>query len=92
MLFEVFNRKTGKPPIYDFNHLFKEKWFKESNLIWCDISAWIIDEDGNLGLTDDCNNIAYPPRGRYEIKVDFDELAKIGYVTSKKYIFYKKEG
>lgn len=39
MLFEVVYRKTGKRPIFDFNHLFKEKWFKESNLIYCDISG-----------------------------------------------------
>lgn len=67
MTFKVINKKTGKEPIFDRNHLFKEKWFKQSNLIWCDISGWAIDEYGYLLLIDDCNNIAYPPDGRYSV-------------------------
>lgn len=66
-MFTVIDKRTGKEPIYDHNHLFKEKWFKESNLIYCDISGWAIDEDGYLMLVDDCNNIAYPPSDRFEI-------------------------
>lgn len=65
--FRVIDKKTGKEPIFDHNHLFKQKWFKESNLIWCDISCWAIDEDGNLMLVDDCDNIAYPPQDRFEV-------------------------
>lgn len=65
--FRVIDKRTGKEPIYDRNHLFKEKWFKQSHLIYCDISCWAIDEDGNLMLVDDCDNIAYPPQDRFEI-------------------------
>ena len=59
--FKVIDTKTGKEPIFDHNHLFKEKWFKQSKLIWCDISAWAIDEYGALMLIDDCDNVAYAP-------------------------------
>lgn len=67
--FKVIDKKTGKEPIFDFNHLFKMKWFKQSNLIWCDISCWAIDEDGNLMLVDDCDNIAYAPQDRFEVVI-----------------------
>jgi hypothetical protein len=65
--FKVIDKRTGKEPIYDHNHLFKEKWFKESNLIYCDIDSWCISEDGFLILTDDCGNIGYPPQDRFEV-------------------------
>lgn len=65
--FRVIDPRTGKEPIFDRNHMFKEKWFKNSNLIWCDISGWAIDEYGYLMLIDDCDNIAYPPSDRFEV-------------------------
>lgn len=65
--FTVIDKRTGKEPLYDFNHMFKEKWFKESNLIYCDLDSWCITEDGNLILTDDCGNVGYPPQDRYEV-------------------------
>jgi hypothetical protein len=79
MLFEVIDRRTGGSPIFDFNHIFKEKWFKESNLIYCDISGWGIDEDGNLFLMDDCNNIAYPPRKRFKVRFNLKQMRAINY-------------
>jgi len=65
--FRVIDKKTGKEPIYDFNHLFKMKWFKNSGLIYCDLDSWCISEDGYLILTDDCGNVGYPPQDRYEV-------------------------
>lgn len=65
--FRVIDKRTGKEPIYDHNHLFKEKWFKESNLIYCDLNSWVISEDGSLWLTDDCGNVGYPPVDRFEV-------------------------
>ena len=59
--FKVIDTKTGKAPIFDHNHLFKEKWFKQSNLIWCDLEGWVISEDGVLMLADECGNVAYAP-------------------------------
>ena len=76
MIFKVIDNRTGKEPIFDHNHLFKEKWFKESALIYCDISGWGIDEDGNLFLIDDCNNMAYPPSERFSVVFDLSELNK----------------
>ena len=65
--FYVIDKRTGKEPIFDHNHIFKEKWFKESGLIWCDIDGWYISEDGVLVLVDDCGKVAYPPIDRFEI-------------------------
>ena len=84
MIFRVIDNRTGKEPIYDFNHLFKEKWFKESSLIYCDISGWGIDEDGYLFLIDDCNNMAYPPSERFSVVFDlseFNERFKTDYIS-----------
>ena len=59
--FKVINVKTGKEPIFDHNHLFKEKWFKQSGLIWCDLEGWVVSEDGVLMLADECGNVTYVP-------------------------------
>lgn len=64
--FKVVNKQTGKEPILDHNHLFKEKWFKRSRLIWCDIEGWVVSEDGVLMLADECGNVAYAP-DKYEV-------------------------
>ena len=66
--FIVIDKRTGKEPIFDHNHIFKEKWFKQSNLIYCDIEGWYIGEDGMLVLADECGNIAYPPSDRFEVR------------------------
>ena len=65
--FKVIDPRTGKEPIYDHNHLFREKWFKQSNLIYCDIDGWCLSEDGFLMLTDDCGNVGYPPADRFKV-------------------------
>ena len=66
MRFYVIDKRTGKEPIFDGNHIFKEKWCK-GRLIEFDIDGWYISEDGQLALVDDCCNMAYPPPDRYEI-------------------------
>ena len=66
--FRVIDPKTGGEPIYDGNHIFKEKWFRDSHLIYCDIDQFFIGEDGTLVLADDCGNMAYPPSGRFKIE------------------------
>ena len=65
--FIVIDKRTGKEPIFDHNHLFKEKWFKASPLVWCDLEGWFIGEDGSLVLLDECGNYAYPPYDRFEV-------------------------
>lgn len=65
--FTVIDKRTGKEPIFDHNHIFKEKWFKQSNLIYCDIDGWYISEDGYLILVDDCGHCGYPPQDRFEV-------------------------
>ena len=79
LLFEVIDPRTGGAPIFDFNHVFREKWFKNSSLIYCDIAGWCIDEEGNLFLIDDCDNIAYPPAGRFRVVYNLRKLRAINY-------------
>lgn len=65
--FKVIDPRTGKEPIFDHNHIFKEKWFKDSALIYCDIEGWYIGEDGFLILVDECGNVGYPPTDRFKV-------------------------
>lgn len=79
MTFYVIDKRTGKEPIFDGNHIFRESWCK-GRLIECDIDGWYISEDGQLALVDDCCNMAYPPPNRFEIVYDaptVDVLDKI---------------
>jgi hypothetical protein len=46
----------------------KEEWAK--GLIYCDLEAWALQDDGTLILTDECGNFAYPPEGRFCIHFD----------------------
>lgn len=66
--FRVIDTKTGKEPLLDLNHVLKEKWFKNSNLIWCDLEGWMINEDGYLILADECGNYVYPPQDRFRVE------------------------
>lgn len=62
---EVTDKKTGEYP--DLQKIaLEESW--ASNLIYCDIAGFALDEDGDLLLIDDCNNIAYCPSGRFDVK------------------------
>ena len=69
MTFYVIDKRTGKEPIFDGNHIFRESWCK-GRLIERDIDGWYISEDGQLALVDDCCNMAYPPLDRYEVVFD----------------------
>jgi hypothetical protein len=65
-VFEVIDSTTGEP-VGDLEEIaLQESWAK--GLVYCDISGWFVTEDGCLGLMDDCNNIAFPPSGRFKIK------------------------
>ena len=75
-MFKVIDMRTGKEPIFDHNHIFKEKWFKASGLIYCDIDGWYIGEDGELVLIDDCGNVGYPPVDRFDVIFDKEEIDK----------------
>lgn len=62
--FYVIDVKTGEYPDVG-NIALNEEWAK--GLVYCDIDCFAIQEDGNLILTDDCGNIAYPPAGRFNV-------------------------
>jgi hypothetical protein len=83
MTFHVIDKRTGKEPIFDHNHIFKEKWFKESGLIWCDIECWYISEDGTLVLVDDCGKVAYPPIDRFDIVYDEPTVCDIEQIRAE---------
>ena len=82
-MFYVIDKRTGKEPIFDHNHIFKEKWFKESGLIWCDIDGWYISEDGTLVLVDDCGKVAYPPIDRFDIVYDEPTVCDIEQIRNE---------
>lgn len=65
--FTVIDKKTGEYPDVEKIAL-KEEWAK--NLIYCDIDSFAIMEDGTLVLIDDCGNIAYAPKDRFEIRLE----------------------
>lgn len=72
--FFVIDKKTGE--VADVCKIaLKEKWAK--HLLYCDIDSFAIKEDGTLILIDDCNNIAYCPYDRFEIKAEA-KLKEIG--------------
>lgn len=83
MRFYIIDKRTGKEPIFDHNHIFKEKWFKESGLIGCDIDGWYISEDGTLVLVDDCGKVAYPPIDRFDIVYDEPTVCNIKQIRSE---------
>lgn len=74
-IFIVIDKRTGKEPIFDFNHIFREKWFKESGCIYCDIDGWYLGADGTLILLDDCGNVAYPPADRFKVVFEIEEAS-----------------
>ena len=41
------------------------KWAK--HLVYCDMEGFAVEEDGTLILLDECGNVAYPPKGMFEI-------------------------
>ena len=63
-LFTVIDKLTGKYP--DLREIaLHESWAK--GLIFCDMEGFVIDEYGDLSLTDECGGIAYCPADRFEI-------------------------
>ena len=75
MRFCVIDPRTGREPIYDGNHIGREKWFKESQLRLNFLDEWILTESGSLALCDSIGAVAYPPPGRFKIKWEEDSDA-----------------
>lgn len=67
--FTVIDKLTGQYPDCEKIAL-NEDW--ASNLIYCDIEGFSLQEDGNLILLDECGNYAYCPPDRFEIVFDED--------------------
>ena len=65
-LFEVIDTRTGEEARNLERIALDEEWAK--GLVYCDISGWAITEEGYLMLIDDCNNIAFPPYGRFTVR------------------------
>lgn len=62
--FKVTDTKTGEYPDVE-NIALNENWAK--GLIYCDIDGFLLTEDGNLLLMDDCGNVAYCPSDRFKV-------------------------
>lgn len=60
--FNVRDPQTGNYPDLEKIAL-TEEWAKD--LMYCDMDGFIIDEDGQLILMDDCGNFRYCPEGRF---------------------------
>ena len=73
MTFHVIDPRTGREPVYDRNHIGREKWFKESQLRINFIDEWVLTERGSLALCDSIGAVAYPPPGRFKVIFEGDE-------------------
>ena len=63
-MFTVIDKHTGKEA--DTYMIARRcKWAK--HLIYCDIEGFALEEDGTLVLLDECGNVAYCPKERFEI-------------------------
>lgn len=67
MTLTVIDKRTGRYPDVEKIAL-EENWAK--NLIYCDIDCFAICEDGSLLLMDDCGNVAYCPKDRFEVALN----------------------
>jgi len=66
--FSVIDTKTGKEAD-TYEIALHEKW--ESNLCYCDMEGWAIEEDGTLVLMDECGEFSYPPNPeRFKVILD----------------------
>ena len=65
MKFTVIDPNTGKYP--DCREIvLLEDWTR--NLVYCDVEQFLISEDGNLFLMDDCGQIVPCPPDRFQVK------------------------
>lgn len=67
MEFEVIDNETGERP--DLDQIARTEEWAQGLLVY-DISGFVITQDGNLLLLDDCNNVAYCPAGRFTVVFD----------------------
>ena len=61
--FRVIEIASGKEP--DFVQICREDW--ANNLMAMDLEGWMLDEDGELCLADECGNFASAPIGRFRV-------------------------
>ena len=64
MTFSVIDTATGEYPD-SWEIALKEDWASE--LCYCDMEGFAIEEDGTLLLLDECGKHAYCPEGRFEV-------------------------
>ncbi len=79
MIFDVIDTLTGK--LADTYQIAKtEDW--ANNLLASDIDGFALHEDGTLLLIDDCNNIAYPSRDRFNLV--FENTSTAEFITHER--------
>ena len=62
----ITDKQTGEYPETEIIAL-REGWAR--HLSNCDITGFALDEEGHLLLIDGCDNIAYCPEDRFDVKV-----------------------
>lgn len=58
-----------------FEQYWREKMFRQSNLIWCDIEGFAVDENGGLVLNDECGNSMGLSSDRFQVCFEKERLA-----------------
>ena len=82
-MFRIINKRTGKEP--DLCQIARKcKWAK--HLVYCDMEGFAVEEDGTLILLDECGNVAYPPKGMFEIIWDAPVVHEHGTITGENII------
>ena len=70
MTYIVIDMQTGKEADTEEIAL-HEPW--ANSLVYCDIEGWLLSEDGELCLADECGNFAYAPMDRFKVEWQKDD-------------------
>ncbi len=60
-----------------FNQNWREKIFKESGLMWCDLDGFALDENGGLMLNDECGHTMYLNTERFQVCFEKEKFAAL---------------
>lgn len=86
MRFRVVDNKTGKEAD-TWNIALHEEWAQ--GLVYCDMEGFLISEDGQLMLADECGHVVYCDSERF--KVVFEDERPHGEWVKKGDMFYTYE-
>ncbi len=82
-LFRIYDKKYKKWAFLrgengrTSDQYWREKFFKNSGLIWCDLEGFSIDENGNPILNDECGNSLYLPADRFQVCFSKEKMSQM---------------